>query len=212
MNTPLFPLQLVAYPGEEVALHIFEPRYRQMMADCEADSSGFGIVAVHDGRVAGTGTLMALEQVVQRYPDGQLDVRVVGTEPFEVLSFFPSKTEAVAHRAEVRLIATTAAAELSLRERVMEAYLRFHTLIQNDRLARPDPERALSYQIAHLTALSIPQKIELLALADEGERLRYLLRHLEAMNPTLELVDAVRQKIRQNGAFKALPGADFKID
>ena len=212
VNIALFPLQLVAFPGEEVALHIFEPRYRRLMAECEAQDVPFGIVAVHEGRVAGTGTLMRLTQVVQRYDDGRLDVRVLGEQPFEVLSFFPSRVEGEAHRAEVRPLEVTREAPLAERERLLEAYYRFHALIQNDRLARPDPERPVSYQVAHLTALSIPQKIELLGLTDEAERIAYLHRHLLAMNPTLELVDAVRQKIRQNGAFKALPGADFKID
>lgn len=209
VNVALFPLQLVAYPGEELALHIFEPRYRQMIALCEAEGVPFGIVAVHEGRVATTGTLMVLTQVVQRYDDGRLDIRVMGTQPFEVLRFAVAPSGDEAHRADVRLLQVGEGAEAALRERVERAYLRFHELIQNDRLKPVDLDRPLSYQIAHLTALAIPQKIELLGLTDETERLDYLLRHLMAINPTLELVESVRQKVRQNGAFKALPGADF---
>ncbi len=209
MNIALFPLQLVAFPYEQVALHIFEPRYRAMVADCERDGEAFGLVAVHEGKVATTGTLMSITNVVNRYDDGRLDILTLGVQPFLVERFLVSDDEDVAHRAEIVNLPIEEQAEVALRERVAQAYYHFHELIKNEAPNRPDTGRPLSYQIAHLAALSIAQKIELLGIREETARLHFLLRHLNAVNPTLELVENVRQKIRQNGAFKALPGADF---
>lgn len=211
VNIALFPLQLVAFPYEQVALHIFEVRYRAMVAECEAGGTPFGLVAVHEGKVATTGTLMAITQVVNRYDDGRLDLRAMGTQPFWVERFIVSDDSDLAHRAEVEVLQVEESAEFMLRQQVLEAYHTFHRLIGHDSPPTPDTDRPLSYQIAHLTALSIPQKIELLGIREERARLNKLLRHLVALNPTLEMVENVRQKIRQNGAFKALPGAEFEL-
>ncbi len=89
MEIPLFPLHAVLCPGIALPLHIFEPRYRLMVARCIEESTAFGIVLIREGRETGPGTL-ALSRVgtlasireAGRYPDGRYDLLVVGTERF----------------------------------------------------------------------------------------------------------------------------------
>lgn len=73
---PMFPLALLPLPGELVPLHIFEPRYRQLLQDIEAFDSVFGIYCSHELNKAGIGSLMKLESVIKRYPTGESDIIV----------------------------------------------------------------------------------------------------------------------------------------
>ena len=70
---PLFPLGIVVFPGELLNLHIFEPRYRQLIQECHEEGRSFGIPAVIGNRVQETGTLVQLEEVVKTYEAGQYD-------------------------------------------------------------------------------------------------------------------------------------------
>jgi len=83
---PLFPLQLVALPGNVIPLHIFEERYREMVGEAEASDSEFGIVLAKEGGIVNAGCTVRVESVVQRYPDGRFDVLTRGQRRFRLLS------------------------------------------------------------------------------------------------------------------------------
>ncbi|MEL6943314.1 MAG: LON peptidase substrate-binding domain-containing protein, partial [Bacteroidota bacterium] len=91
---PIFPLQLVAFPSEDLNLHIFEPRYRQMMRECEEHGTTFGIPAYLNKRVQEYGTELKLVEIVKKYPDGKMDIKTKGVGVFRIEEFFsraPSK-------------------------------------------------------------------------------------------------------------------------
>jgi hypothetical protein len=73
---PMFPLSLLPLPGELVPLHIFEPRYRQLLQDAESEDISFGIFLTHDINAEKIGSLMKLESVIKRYPTGESDIIV----------------------------------------------------------------------------------------------------------------------------------------
>ena len=83
---PLFPLQLVALPGNLVPLHIFEPRYREMIAEAESKGSPFGIVLAKEGGIVNAGCSVVVESVITRYPDGRLDIVGRGRRRFRLLA------------------------------------------------------------------------------------------------------------------------------
>src|ERR1700740_1849992 len=82
---PIFPLNLVAYPGEQVNLHIFEPRYIQLVKECVESKKPFGIPVVIKDQVQDYGTLMQISEVVKSYDDGKMDIVTVGGSIFRVL-------------------------------------------------------------------------------------------------------------------------------
>ena len=86
MYLPFFPLKLVVFPGEELNLHIFEPRYKELLADVEQNGNTFGI-CVYLNTLSGFGTEVRLEKVIKRYEDGRLDISTRGLRPFKILSF-----------------------------------------------------------------------------------------------------------------------------
>ncbi|RMF03686.1 MAG: peptidase, partial [Bacteroidetes bacterium] len=85
----LFPLQIVVFPGESVNLHIFEPRYRQLVADCQGKGHTFGIPPYHNGRILEYGTELRLVEIVKTYPQGEMDIRTQGMGIFRIKEFFP---------------------------------------------------------------------------------------------------------------------------
>ena len=79
---PQFPLKIVVFPGEQLNLHIFEPRYKQLINECEAEDRTFGIPAFIEKRVMEIGTEVRLEKIVKRHLNGEMDIRTRGVGLF----------------------------------------------------------------------------------------------------------------------------------
>lgn len=201
---PLFPLSLVLYPGEELALHIFEERYKELTAYCLEHDVPFGIVRAEDESWADVGTTARIDEVVKRYEDGRLDIVVHGEERFRI--------EAVHERfsyytADVTLIEDEeTSVDLDLKERAITQHMKLLELA--GRTVRPDlyenVER-LSFVLAQNGALDPAQKQEVLETTTENERIRYLVRHFQSIIPQIEEQEGVRRRIRSNGHFKDFP-------
>ena len=84
---PLFPLELVVFPFEELNLHIFEPRYRQLINDCEKHEALFGIPTFRKGQALDYGSLVKLVKIEKKYPDGRMDIRTKGVQTFRAVSY-----------------------------------------------------------------------------------------------------------------------------
>src|SRR4030081_2888884 len=82
---PLFPLDLVLFPGTSLPLHIFEPRYREMVSECLADKKHFGVVRAKDDGIAEIGCTAEIIDVTKKYDDGRMDILTIGRERFEVM-------------------------------------------------------------------------------------------------------------------------------
>src|SRR3982750_1886338 len=82
---PIFPLGIVVYPGEQLNLHIFEPRYKQLISECQTDKKLFGIPSVIEKTMQEFGTLMQVAEVTTVYDNGEMDIKTQGREVFRVL-------------------------------------------------------------------------------------------------------------------------------
>ena len=82
----LFPLSLVILPNEQTRLHIFEPRYKQLINDCFANNNDFGIPAIINGKPMPLGTRVKLVDIERFYPDGKMDIRIEGVSIFKLKS------------------------------------------------------------------------------------------------------------------------------
>ena len=82
---PIFPLNVVLYPGEILNLHIFEPRYKELVKECFSNNKPFGIPAVINGHVAEFGTLVTISEIVKEYDNGEMDIITDGTIVFRIL-------------------------------------------------------------------------------------------------------------------------------
>ncbi len=126
---PLFPLQLVAFPGAAVPLHIFEERYREMVGEAEVSGTEFGIVRTitrgEDSGIANTGCTVTVESVVNRYPDGRFDVVTRGRRRFQIVSLDDEKAYL---RGQVEYFDDEQADQVpgDLLNRALEAHERLH--------------------------------------------------------------------------------------
>lgn len=203
-SLPLFPLNLVLYPGERLPLHIFEERYKALTQYCLDHDVAFGIVRTDDDTVADVGTTARIEEVVTRYEDGRMDIVVGGEERFRLLQMHEQKSY---YTGDVELLEDEEqGVDLSLKERVITQHMKLLELA--GRTVRPDlyeNEEALSYVLAQNAALDEEQKQELLELNSENERIKYLVQHFETLIPRVEMKEDVHRRIRSNGHFKDFP-------
>ncbi|HMB91328.1 MAG TPA: LON peptidase substrate-binding domain-containing protein [Rhodothermales bacterium] len=203
-NLPLFPLGLVLYPRERLPLHIFEPRYKEMIAFCEEGNHPFGIVFFDEGKMARMGCTARITRILDRYEDGRLDLLVTGEARFlvetisEDLDYLTADVELVPEPAE-----SPPQEEI---ERVITQHMRLLELA--GRTVRPslyENEPSLSYVIAPNAGLTPQQQQNVLEMRSESQRIDFLISHLETLIPHVEKMEDLRQKIQSNGHFKDFP-------
>jgi Lon protease-like protein len=179
MELPLFPLHVVLFPGRPLPLHLFEPRYRRMLADCLAGDRRFGVVAIRAGVEVGGGAdvfsvgTVARVESVKELADGRFDVVTRGEQRFRVSRFLP---EAPYLRAEVDLLNE---APCSDGDRAAARQLRSLLLLYLAGLGAPeellervpvDPDE-LAWLAAAAVQVEVPEQQRLLELDSTGSRL-----------------------------------------
>jgi ATP-dependent Lon protease len=203
-SLPLFPLDLVLYPNERLPLHIFEERYKDLTRYCLDHDVPFGVVRSEDDSLADVGTTARIDDVVNRYEDGRLDIAVHGDERFRILELRDEKSY---YTADVSLLEENGdPVDLDLKERVITQHMKLLELA--GRTVRPDlyqDVEYLSYVLAQNAALDGDQKQDLLEQPTENDRIRYLIRHFESLIPKVEQREDVNRRIRSNGHFRDFP-------
>jgi Lon protease-like protein len=194
---PLFPLEVVLLPGIPLPLHIFEPRYKEMIGECRANNAPFGIVRALDEGIADVGCTAEIVTVTNEYADGRLDLVAEGRKRFEVLELNQERSFL---RAEVLLVPD----ELSIpapeeKARAVQFHLEILSLagaVQD--LSAADPS-ALSFHLAGSLPLDLDFKQKLLAMRSEGERIRAVAAYFEGILPNLRRAARAREKAGGNG-------------
>jgi Lon protease-like protein len=197
---PLFPLGLVALPHELVPLHIFEPRYRTMIAECLEQGSQFGIVWAHEEGVRAVGCAMEIAEVLERMDDGCVNILTRGTRVFRVveerdhLPYPAGNVEFLADKDEQLDDATAEAARGTYSELVEQA---------TDRQMPADELAALSaYKMAATVDFGLEAKQGLLDLRSENARLRLVTRLFRAAMRRLDFIERAQMRARSNGKVR----------
>ena len=206
---PIFPLSLVVYPGENLNLHIFEPRYKQLVKDCLASGKPFGIPAVINNKVAEMGTLVQVKEISKEYADGKMDIKTQGDVVFKILEVvkeLPDKlySGAIVTYPENNLKRSNARMKL-----ILEGIRALHGKLGITKDFGKDDALLLSYDVAHHAGLSLQDEYHLLELSQELQREEFLKRHLTKVLPIMEHMDLLKGKIKLNGHFKNLEGFKF---
>ncbi len=202
---PIFPLQIVLYPGEPLNLHIFEPRYKQLVRDCLAEKKLFGIPAARGEHPLERGTLLEIKEVVKEYPDGQMDIRTEGVSVFEVLTIVKEIPEKLYSGAIVSHPTNNLEHSAGrVGESIFKEVERLYSLMQVEEKMPRRNEKLMSYEIAHLVGLSYEQEYELLGIYDETQRLEYLRRHLKEIAPLVHQLETMKARVKRNGHFRDL--------
>jgi Lon protease-like protein len=197
---PIFPLGLVALPHEYVPLHIFEPRYRTMFAECLERDSEFGIVWATDEGLRATGCACEITKVIERMEDGRLNVLTRGTRPFRIVAEqedmpYPAATvEFVEDKLENPDVGVSDAAHAAYADLVVQA-------TDNE----PDDEELATktaYEMAATVDFGLDAKQGLLDLRSENARLRLATRLFKAAVKRLDFVERAQARARSNGKVR----------
>lgn len=194
---PLFPLDVVLFPGTPLPLHIFEPRYKEMIGECLAQHSTFGVVRAVDEGLAEVGCTAEIVSVVKEYPDGRLDLVTEGRKRFELLRV---NQERSFMRAEIMLIEDEPGAPSSadtVRATRLHSELLAVAGAKQD-LSAADPAN-LSFFFAGSLPLDLDFKQKLLALRSEAERLSLLIQYFETILPNVQRAARARERAGGNG-------------
>ena len=203
---PIFPLGIVVYPGEDLNLHIFEPRYKQLVTECHEQKKPFGIPAVIEDKLQENGTLVQITEITRVHDNGEMDIKTVGMEVFRILELIKEIPHKLYSGAIVNYPQNLLQGKPELMRKVMASIRDLLSLLKvNKEFKRPD-EEIKSYDIAHHVGFSLKQEYELLGLFDERQRQEYLKRYLAKVIPTVAAMEQLKEKIKLNGHFKDLPG------
>jgi len=194
---PLFPLQVVLFPGTPLPLHIFEPRYKEMIGECLESKQPFGVVLAKENSLAQTGCTAEIVKVVQRYDDGRFDIFTQGRQRFEILnldreqSFLRGEVLAFDDDGEAASPAEASRA-LELQQQLLA--------LAGEHGGLPEADHPqLSFQLAAGVPLELDFKQTLLGMRSEKERLAILTRYYEELIPKLQRALKARNRASGNG-------------
>ncbi|TDW99840.1 LON peptidase substrate-binding domain-containing protein [Dinghuibacter silviterrae] len=206
---PIFPLSIVVFPGEHLNLHIFEPRYRQLINECFEEQKPFGIPTVIGDAVAEYGTTVTVKNIVKVYDSGEMDIRTEGMEVFRVLELIREVPEKLYSGAIVNYQENQDDGNRELMQVLVQRIRELHEFLQVRKTFTKEDLHLVTYDIAHHVGLSLEEEYEFLQLPREIQRQEYIKRHLGKVLPLLAEMEALKDKIKLNGHFKQLPGLKF---
>jgi Lon protease-like protein len=199
----LFPLPIVLVPTERIPLHIFEPRYRELIGECLESESEFGLVlATGDGAVHEVGTRASVTQVVEELADGRLNVVVEGGDRFRLLELTRGRsfTTAIVEPVE-DLDEPPADGEV---ERALDRFAQLAEAAQSD-VDVPDPASpSFDFEIAARVDFGVDAKQELIAMTSPRARMKRLIELLDVALESIRLEQILRERAGRNGKVAPL--------
>ncbi len=199
---PLFPLKLVVFPGSKYPLHIFEPRYKEMINWCLETNSGFGVCSFLNDEISRIGTYVRIDTLLRKYENGEMDIIVKGTgrisiteislhpdgyhlgtadEYSDITSVINERTLSVLKNSFVNLISLV---DFKLDENFWKSFERTNLK---------------SFKLAEKSGLSLEQQQELITITNENSRIDYLINHLSKLNKDIQEKSILKKIIAADG-------------
>ena len=206
---PIFPLGIVVYPGENLNLHIFEPRYKQLISECKELNKPFGVPTVIENKVQDYGSLVEIIEISKVHDNGEMDIKTRGSRIFRILEVIKEIPDKLYSGAIVTYPDNYEQGNPDVMRKVMNSIRDLHKLLKVSKEFKKEDTELNSYDVAHHIGLSLEEEYELLGLMDERQRQEYLKRHLTKVIPMVAGMEQLKEKIKLNGHFKNLSGFDF---
>jgi Lon protease-like protein len=193
----LFPLDIVLLPTERLPLHIFEPRYKELIGECLSEGREFGLLLGDRDGLREIGTRAAVVEVIEQFPDGRLNIVVEGRERFRVVSLSEGRSFVTG---DVQPLADEAGvSEREQREAVLDLYRTLAGLVEAE-ADDPDPDSGvLSFELAARVDFGVERKQELLELTSEPDRLARVAELLEGAIESIHLERELAERAATNG-------------
>lgn len=203
---PIFPLSTVVYPTETLNMHIFEPKYREMIHDCMELKKPFGLLTVIENEIQEFGTLMDILEITKTYESGEMDIKTKGKKVFKTLEHIHQIPEKLYKGAIVSYPKNQIKGKRYIMSKIISLMNVLHDLLKLKNPEKKKDSELWSYDIAHRLGMTLEQEYELLSFTDELHRQEYLRRHLSEVIPVVIEMEALKRKIKLNGHFKNISG------
>ena len=193
---PLFPLEIVVFPGAPLPLHIFEPRYKEMIGECLSQNRAFGMVRAKENALSAIGCSARILTVIKKYEDGRMDISAEGAQRFEIIQLSQERSFLQAEVAffddEPSTVSKSAA------ETVIQLHEQLFSVIGQPVEVEQDAAY-LSFRLAQDLPVDLDFKQTLLEMKSEAERIEILTEYYQATIPKIENSLRVRQRASGNG-------------
>lgn len=199
---PLFPLDVVLFPGQALPLHIFEPRYRQMTKECLETKSPFGIIFAREKDIARTGCSTLILKVLKQYEDGRSDILTAGQSAFQLMRTHDDKPYL---EGDVEYLEEDfSGLDPTVASQLEELGNQCHRVLYGENAPAVDAEAetSLAYHLASELPVNTAVRQELLEIRSEAKRQARLAAHFAEWYPQLERRERVRSKAAGNGHGK----------
>lgn len=192
---PLFPLQIMLFPEEEAPLHIFEPRYKQLMKDCREKQISFGIPYVNNAQLLQIGTEVRLDSVVREYDNGALDVLVKAFDLFELLTFQEHYPGRLYSGGTVKALPVE---NLPVGESLKGLFQAYLSTIEGTKPNKKELSSLKSLDIASRLDLTSFKKYQYLSLRSEREKQHFLAMEIKLMLKIREQENSIQDRFHLN--------------
>lgn len=191
---PIFPLGIVVYPGENLNLHIFEPRYKQLINECNDSKKAFGIPTVIEDHMQDYGSLVEITEITKVHENSEMDIKTKGSKVFRILEVIKEVPDKLYSGAIVNYPENYEEGNPEIMRRVMNSIRELHKLLKVSKDFKKVDIEIKAYDVAHHVGLSLQEEYELLSLMDERQRQEYLKRHLTKVIPMLAEMEQLKEK------------------
>lgn len=206
---PLFPLNIVVYPGEKLNLHIFEPRYKQLVLDCIVNEKTFGIPTYIRKGVGQYGTEVEILSIDKKYDNGEMDIRSRGIRTFKILKFDKNAPDRLYAGGDVEPVTYQQDEDIVTKTKIKELLQQLYEALGLKALATSLNDSFSSFTIAHQLGLNLEQEYALLQIERESDRQELIRQHLENILPIVLETERLKERVKLNGHFKSLLPPEF---
>lgn len=206
---PIFPLQLVLFPNEKLNLHIFEPRYKQLIQDAQLNDIEFGIPFFQKGKEMTHGTTTKLVEISKVHDNGTMDIKSKGIRIFRIHELHSRFEDKLYSAATVDFLESDTNNDPLLTKHLSSLVRKLYEIMKIDKPLPDFDDPNFSFEVGHHLGLSKTQELELLILHSENDRKDYLVNHLENLIPIVIEMEELRKKVEMNGHFKNITPPDF---
>jgi hypothetical protein len=204
---PLFPLNLVAFPNEALNLHIFEPRYKQLVQDAlKTDKKRFGIPSYVKRKIE-YGTEVEILKVEKEYEDGRMDIVTIGRRIFRVIELYNPLPDKLYSGGKIEYLENQGIEDFQTKLLMVKWVKDLYTSLNLKDLVVT--ESVTSFDIGHKIGLSLEEEYELMKIDSEYKRQRYIINHLKKAVPLVREIERSKDRIKMNGHFRYLDPLHF---
>ncbi|MFZ4544087.1 MAG: LON peptidase substrate-binding domain-containing protein [Saprospiraceae bacterium] len=208
-HLPLFPLGIVAFPFEQVNLHIFEPRYKQLISECEKTNQTFGILPFLDKKLMHFGTEMKLLNIEKVYANGEMDIKTLGMRVFKLEEFYPKLDLKLYGAGDVTMLPTELQSDYFSNVKIIELVNELFSVLEIKKAIPEIDDHFSTFKLGHLVGFNIEQEFEFLILKTESDRQVYMYKHLESLLPIVREMHKLQERAKLNGHFRNIIPPDL---